>query len=98
MHGGPMATPQAPESVAPPPSPGAAPEPRRLSTGHGTAWWGEGWRIFAAAPLMWIGIVLVFFVLMLVMVLVPLIGSLAQTLLFPVFWGGTMLGCDALAR
>jgi uncharacterized membrane protein len=93
-----MATPQAPESAALPPLPSPAPEPRRLSAGYGASWWGEGWRVFAASPGIWIGIVVVFFLLMFVMLLVPLIGSLAQTLLFPVFWGGTMLGCHALAR
>ena len=93
-----MATPQAPQSATLSPPASGSPEPRRLSAGYGMAWWSEGWRVFAAAPGTWIGTVLIFFVLMFVMVLVPLIGGVAQTLLFPVFWGGLMLGCNALAR
>ena len=91
-----MATPQAPLTVSTAAT--GAPEPRRLGVGFGAAWWGEGWRVFAASPGVWIAMVLILFVLMFVMVLVPLIGGIAQALLLPVFWGGTMLGCHALAR
>jgi uncharacterized membrane protein len=42
--------------------------------------------------------VIVLFVLMFLLVLIPVIGGIAQTLLMPVFGGGVMLGCHALAR
>jgi uncharacterized membrane protein len=93
-----MATPQAPQSATLPPPAAGAPEPHRLSTGYGLSWWSEGWRVFAAAPGTWIALVLIFFVLMFVLALIPFIGWLAHVLLFPVFAGGVMLGCDALAR
>jgi uncharacterized membrane protein len=92
-----MATPQLPQSPAPPLG-GNAPEPRHLSAGYGTAWWSEAWRIFAAAPGTWVAITIIWLVLMFVMLLVPILGHLAQTLLLPVFAGGVMLGCHALAR
>lgn len=89
--------PTSPATAIPPPARGA-PEARKLDAGHGAAWWSESWSIFTAAPGTWIGIVVVLLVIMFCMVLVPVIGSVAQTLLFPVFAGGIMLGCQALAR
>jgi uncharacterized membrane protein len=92
-----MSTPQI-TGMAPPPVARAAPPPRKLTAGHGAAWWSEAWSIFTAAPALWIGIVVVLFVLLVVLAVIPLIGSIAQTLLVPVFAGGIMLGCHALAR
>jgi uncharacterized membrane protein len=77
---------------------GSAPEPRHLAAGDGAAWWGESWRIFCAAPAVWIGIFVLFIVVSIALVIVPLIGSLVHTVLLPVMAGGVMLGCDALAR
>ena len=75
-----------------------APEPRRLPAGDGIAWWGESWRIFCAAPSTWLGILALFVILSIALVLVPIVGSLVHTVLTPVFAGGAMLGCHALAR
>ena len=77
---------------------GRAPPPRSLPASEGAAWWGESWRIFSAAPLAWIGIFVVFVVLSIALVMVPIVGSLVHTVLTPVFAGGVMLGCHALAR
>jgi uncharacterized membrane protein len=88
---------------ATPASPGAAttssaPPPRQLAAGEGAAWWGESWRIFCAAPAVWLGIFVIFVVVSIALVLVPIVGSLVHTVLTPVFVGGAMLGCHALAR
>jgi uncharacterized membrane protein len=93
-----MATPQAPEAPVTTALLPRAPEPRKLSAGYGASWWAEGWRVFAASPGIWLLIVLIVLVLMFLLIMVPVIGSIAQTLLFPVFGGGVMLGCHALAR
>jgi uncharacterized membrane protein len=93
-----MATPMPPQSVPLMPANGPAPEPRKLPAGYGASWWGEGWRVFSAAPGTWIALVLILLVLMFLMLLVPIVGGLAQSLLMPVFGGGVMLGCHALAR
>ena len=77
---------------------GPAPAPRRLPAAEGVAWWGESWRIFCAAPWAWLGIFVVFVLLSIGLMLIPLVGSLAHTVLTPVFAGGVMLGCHALAR
>jgi uncharacterized membrane protein len=79
-----------------PPRP--AREPRRLPAGQGVAFWSEAWRIFLAAPLVWILILVIYVCISIVLALIPVIGSLAHTILTPVFVGGMMLGCHALAR
>ncbi|MDR0441309.1 MAG: hypothetical protein LBI59_10100, partial [Candidatus Accumulibacter sp.] len=45
---------------------------------------------------LWIGIGLALTVINIVIALVPMIGDLATSLLFPVFGGGLMLGCHAI--
>lgn len=91
----PPSPPAAPASIA---AEGPASPPRELTAGAGAAWWAESWRIFCAAPWVWIGILVVFCVLSIALVLVPIVGSLAHTVLTPVFAGGVMLGCHALAK
>ena len=73
-------------------------EPRRLSAAQGASLWGEAWRIFCAAPGTWIAILLVYVAISIVLALIPVIGAVAHMVLTPVFAGGMMLGCHALAR
>ena len=75
-----------------------APPPRHVDAGSGAAWWSESWKIFCAAPGPWLGILVVFVVLSIALMLIPIVGGLAHTVLTPVFVGGVMLGCHALAR
>src|SRR5512142_90111 len=95
----PMDNPEAHLALASPAdTEGPALPPRRLPAAEGVAWWGESWRIFCAAPWAWLGIFVVFVLLSIGLMLIPLVGSLAHTVLTPVFAGGVMLGCHALAR
>jgi uncharacterized membrane protein len=64
--------------------------------GHGWSWIAEGWELFKRQPGMWIGIILIAFVIFIVLALIPFLGGLVATLLGPVFAGGIMLGCRAL--
>jgi uncharacterized membrane protein len=97
------------EPIAPPPpSPatpgfdggaGAVPPrqgPSAVPAGHGSAWWSEGWRLFAAKPWVWIAITILFVVITVMLHFIPMLGSLASTLLAPVFAGGILTGCRAL--
>lgn len=94
-----MATPPVPQpSATIAAGAGVSPAPRHLSASYGAAWWGEGWRVFAASPWVWLGIVVILLVIMFILMLIPFLGGIAQTLLMPVFAGGVMLGCNALAR
>jgi len=70
--------------------------PRGNSAGAGIDWIGEGWRLFAKAPLMWVVSVLIIIVLAIVVGLVPIIGSLAFQVAQPVFAAGFMVACRSL--
>jgi len=72
--------------------------PATVAAGNGLTWWTEGWRLFAASPWLWIAIVIVFVAIMIALALVPLLGSLASTVLSPVLVAGIMAGCQAQDR
>lgn len=95
--------PAPPPPVVPAAPSGAPPgsgkrEPRILPAGQGAAWWSEGWQVFMAAPGMWIAVIVVFVLVMVAMAFVPVVGSIAESVLAPVFGGGIALGCHALAK
>ena len=83
---------QRPKAVA------AAVSPRAVDAGRGAAWWSEGWRLFTPAVGPWILIVVIGFVLNLILAFIPILGSIASHLLFPILAGGLMLGCRAIDR
>jgi uncharacterized membrane protein len=70
--------------------------PRSTSAGAGVEWIGQGWKLFARAPLMWIVSILVLFVIAIVVNFVPFIGQIAFQLVQPVFAAGYMVACRAL--
>ena len=71
--------------------------PAAVAAGNGLAWWQEGWRLFTLSPWVWIAITLSFLVILILLHLVPLIGSFASTILTPVLVAGMMAGCNATA-
>jgi hypothetical protein len=73
-------------------------EPRVVEAGRGAAWWGEGWRIFTSGFWTWIGIMIIYIIIVVLVSAIPLVGSFGQWLLTPVFMGGLMLGCQAIDR
>lgn len=81
-------------------SSGAAPAEgaRTVDAGRGWAWITGGFELFKKQPGMWIGVVLVFFVIMVALSIVPLLGAIATFLLMPVFTAGMMLGCQSVQR
>jgi hypothetical protein len=72
------------------------PEGRKLSAGRGWAWIAEGFSMFMRAPGTWIGLMLVWLILMIVVGLIPFVGSIITSLFFAVFMAGIMAGCKAL--
>jgi hypothetical protein len=96
-HPGIIAMESLPTSASPPPL-RAARAPRHLAAGDGASFWGEAWRIFCAAPLTWMLIVVAYLVISIVLTIIPVVGGLAHIVLTPVFVGGMMQGCQALAR
>lgn len=63
------------------------------SFGRGASWVGEGWEYFKAAPGLWIGMVVLSFVLTMVASVLPIIGFFAGILML-YFMAGMMKLCD----
>lgn len=67
--------------------------PNNCGAGQGWDWINKGFGIFKIDPLPWIGMVVVYFIIMFVLGFIPFLGSLATMLLGPVFTGGLMIAC-----
>jgi uncharacterized membrane protein len=79
-------------------APGRVGEPNAVEAGRGWGWIQDAWSFFKQAPLAWIGALLLFYLIVIVVSLVPLIGGLATTILGPMFTAGLMLGAQAQDR
>jgi uncharacterized membrane protein len=71
------------------------PEPNSLSAGAGISWIMEGWSLMQGSMGAWIGMGVVWFLILFALGLVPIIGGLAQMLLTPVFIAGLAMACRA---
>lgn len=71
-------------------------DPAKVGAGRGAGWFGDGWRIFRSATGTWIGVIVVFFIVTLVLAMIPIIGQIASNVLMPVLTGGLMIGCRAI--
>jgi len=74
------------------------PEGQALPAGNGWSWIASAWGLFRQNPGIWIVIVVIFFVLAIVIQLIPILGPVVMTLIGPVFVGGLMVGCRALEQ
>jgi len=72
-------------------------EARVAPAGAAMEWLGTGWAMFQEAPATWIGIVLVYFLLIVLVSIVPVIGML-NAVLSPVFAAGVILACEVQHR
>ena len=79
---------------------GAAFDPagRNVDAGRGLEWLKQGWQLFVKNPGMWIAIAVILMVIVVVLSLIPVVGSLAANFLMPVFAGGILLGCKSLTE
>lgn len=71
---------------------------RALDAARGWAWIAEGFELFKRKAGTWILITIVLGVIFIGLSVIPVVGTLANWALFPVFAGGIMLGCHALAQ
>jgi uncharacterized membrane protein len=92
-------------ATTPAPAPELGPPPERapedgwaVPAGRGYEWWKCGWQLFTDAPWIWLAITLLFLAIMFGLSLVPFIGQIASTLLYPVLGAGVLLGTAALDR
>jgi uncharacterized membrane protein len=74
---------------------GFNPQGRTVAAGRGWDWIVEAFALFRKQPGMWILIMVIAGILFIAISAIPLLGSLASTLLFPIFGAGLMLGCRA---
>jgi len=71
---------------------------RAVPAGHGWKWITDGWALFRRQPGTWILLLIVFVLISVLIALIPILGSIASNLLWPVFAGGIMLGCRELTQ
>jgi len=69
---------------------------RTVPAENGWNWIVQGWNLFKRAPGVWIGLMVVFIVISIVLAFIPVVGSIASMVLTPVFTAGMMIGCRAL--
>jgi uncharacterized membrane protein len=70
---------------------------RGVSAGRGWSWITEAWALFKEQPWTWIGIWVALAVILLLLNFIPVLGPIANALLWPIFSAGLALGCRALA-
>lgn len=71
---------------------------RVVEAGRGASWWAEGWHTFRSGLWTWIGIMIIYIIITVLISIVPYVGDVGHSLLAPVFIGGLMLGCRAIDR
>ncbi|MGH8616254.1 MAG: BPSS1780 family membrane protein [Burkholderiales bacterium] len=69
-----------------------------VPAGNGWQWIADAFALFKQQPALWIGVTIVFFLMLIVLQIIPVIGALGAYLLAPVLAGGLMLGCRAQER
>jgi len=70
---------------------GQTAEARVVDPARGVAWWSEAWALFTKSAGMWIVLGVILLIIFIVLSVIPLLGSLAASLLAPVFAGSWML-------
>lgn len=68
-------------------------EVRKVGIGQGWRWIADGFALFRKNPPIWITLFVIYFLIVIVLSIVPVVGPLVMTLLAPVFTAGFMLAC-----
>lgn len=69
-----------------------------VAAGRGSAWIGEGWTLFRAAPVMWILAMLIFVGIQMALGLLPVAGNLLAMLAGPIFMAGGLAFAHGIAN
>jgi hypothetical protein len=67
--------------------------PMSVPAGHGWTWIADGFDLFRRSALSWLGAMIVFGILTILLNMLPVIGPLIVTLFSPVIGAGFMIGC-----
>ena len=70
-------------------------EGRKVPAGNGWLWIVQAWELFKQTPGMWIGLCLLYMVMVMVLSILPIV-SMAVSLFMPVLIGGIMIGCKTV--
>lgn len=73
-------------------------EGRAMPPRNGLEWWTKAWPLFTRQVGMWIGLIVVTFIVFMVASLIPVIGQLATLLFWPAIAAGLMLGAREVDR
>lgn len=71
---------------------------RIVETAGGARWLAEGWRLFRAAPLQWIALTFAYMMIMVLMSVVPLIGTAGFLVIYPALTVGLMAAARAASK
>lgn len=71
-------------------------ESHQVGAARGWRWIVEGFELFKKNPLIWIVLFVVYFLIVMAMSIIPLVGPLVMSLLAPVFAAGFMFACRDL--
>ena len=74
------------------------PPPRHVSPAESLVWLKAGWSYFMRNPGVWLAISMIFFIMLFVLGLVPVLGWAVVLIGFPIMVSGMVLGCDAQAN
>jgi uncharacterized membrane protein len=69
--------------------------PKGVPAGHGWAWLVKGWWHFKQNPIAWVVGMVVWFLIAMVVSLIPMIGGMILNLFTPVIIAGFIIGCRA---
>jgi hypothetical protein len=70
--------------------------PRTVSAGNGWNWIADGFNLFLKNPGMWIVLTVLLVVGTMIIAIIPFLGGIAISLVWPVLIAGLLLGCRAL--
>jgi hypothetical protein len=73
------------------------PDGKAVGADRAMGWFGRGFDMFKSNPGIWIVSIIVYFVLVMILAMIPLV-NMGLSIITPVFFGGFMLGCAAIAR
>jgi uncharacterized membrane protein len=69
---------------------------RSVSAGNGWNWIADGFNLFLKNPVMWVVLTVLLVVGTMLIAIIPFLGGIAITLLWPVLIAGLLIGCRAL--
>jgi uncharacterized membrane protein len=73
-------------------------EIRQVPAANAWAWIVSGFELFKAYPAMWVVLFIIYLAIVVPISLIPILGSVASTLIAPVFAAGMMVGCLAVTQ